>query len=287
MVLGTSEEGLHVTTVFDRWQEHRAAVTGKRFVHFTLNHDPYEDYQRVVAHLASYPQPPRQAVKLTPYDYHRMTDLVHHEGFTHQPHTDESPSQGFSASLHKSHGAPTEMIHAGLIAPRHIADHRAAAGKLLHADPQLHQGGWWDTKTRHVYLDVSHVEHDESKVRQFGLHHRQLAYYDLGKGESVYFDPHRDPEKTTHPANWNRKYAEKQQHFGGVPAAWHGYSHEYDEPAKEAPQEKDLSGLADSDRRRMWSRTTNPSQSPHHGEPYPGAATAARYAGRTHAPGGL
>lgn len=275
-----------MTSSFARLHERSAVITGKRFVHFTLNHDPFEDYQRVVAHIGNYPQPPHQAVKLAPYDYHRMMDLVRHEGFTHQPHTDESPTHGFSASLHSSVGAPVDVVHAGLISPRHIAGHRESASGLINSDPHLHQGGWWDTKTRHVYLDVSHVHPEEHEVRQFGLKHKQLAYYDLHKGESVYFDPERDPEKATNPGNWHRKYAEKQHAFGGVPSAWHSYSHEYDEPAKDAPEEKDLSDAAEHDRRRMWTRTVNPAGSPFRGTGYPGAATAARYAGRTHPPGG-
>jgi hypothetical protein len=114
------------------------------------------------------------------------------------------------------------------LTPEHIAEHRSAIGEHL-AKPDSYQGGWLDRGENKVYLDASRHFHDEGKVRDFSLKNKQLAYYDLGKGNEYYLDPHRDELAHTDPSAHHEKYSGITKKFGpGTPLEYESYRHLYE-----------------------------------------------------------
>jgi len=231
-----------MNTVFDRWSNHQAAVAGTRFHHFIFSHDPFEAYHRIIGVAsAGYP---RTSARVTPYDVARMHDLIARQGFTHHPHEADPAKHGYSASLDHRQGGLSQVFKISDMTPDHIATHREQGHKLFDEGSEGHkvfQGGWYDRDAGNVYLDTSHVHHDEGQVRDFGIKHKQKAYYDLGRNEEVFYHPSHDPEyrgENGHDAQQSAiaKYSRVAHTHGKVtPEGYSGYAHEYPLPEHAKP----------------------------------------------------
>lgn len=223
--------------IFEQWRL-RTAASGKRFVFTTLPEDPDEAYRHLMTLVPTTGLDRDAARRAKPkaIDKVALTDTIAREGFTYQPHDKAAPVTGFSVSVHPDHGGVSTVVPLSEITPSHIAGHRRQADDLYqhgYRGRKIHQGGWLDGTEDKVYLDTSHVEPDEETTRDLGIHHRQLAYYDLGRKQSVYFDPRRDPDMQpdVHPEKHQdaiKKYARVQQEHGQItPDKYWDYHHEY------------------------------------------------------------
>jgi hypothetical protein len=216
--------------VFAQWRM-RANVLGKRFVFTTLPENSFEAYQHLTELASALTHESVRQAKPKPLDRMMFNDAVSRGGFTYQPHDRAQPIQGFSVGVHRDHGGVAHEVDLADLQPSHLAGHRRAGGNLFRNGYQGHpvyQGAWLDRMQNKVYLDASHVVPDEHTARDLGIHHRQMAYYDLGRNQSVYFDPQRDPHmhKGT-PAEHQEaieKYARVSHEFGKItPDAYWGY----------------------------------------------------------------
>lgn len=210
-----------------------------RFVYHVLSGDAERDHAAILSHAKL---TKKAHTGYSRHDVHRLHDIINNGGFTVHPHDRSVPQTGFSASLHPDLGGIGAVHHISELTPRHIAEHRRAGRDLYEHGldgKKVYQGAWHDTETGDVYLDTSHISDDEGSVRDFALKHRQLAYYDLAKGHSVYFDPTRDEDYHAGKPEAIAKYHDIAQRFGEVtPSRYKVYEHEYDPHPYAAEHEK-------------------------------------------------
>lgn len=189
-----------------------------RFVHVFLPEDPLEAHDALLG-LAG----PHTRMGHV-YDHGRMADLVANEGFSHNPLHGAAPSTGYMASYHAPEESGLAQVHhISQITPEHIAQHRLAADEHLR-DPHTFQGGWHDTATGDVYLDVSKHHDDLHAARDFGAEQKQKAIFHLGDFSEHFLHPKQDPLAVKDPEAWHERYAET----GTEPhPRFHEYAHLY------------------------------------------------------------
>lgn len=111
-------------------------------------------------------------------------------GFSHNPLTGASPTDGFIVGLHTKNGGVGHAIPEDKVRPEHLAAHRAAAAHHWH-DPDMYQGGW--LQGGHAHLDTSRNIQDRDEAIREGQRNDQIAIWDVknqqeipvgGKGEA-------------------------------------------------------------------------------------------------------
>lgn len=102
-------------------------------------------------------------------------------GFTYQPATDESPTSGYALSIYKGRERVFDVAKLTL---NDLWEHAQDNWDLL-SKPGNYIGGWHNPEDGKAYLDVSMVVKDKAEAERMGRENNQLAYFDLGKGESV------------------------------------------------------------------------------------------------------
>jgi hypothetical protein len=53
------------------------------------------------------------------------------------------------------------------------------------SEPGMHIGGWYDTESQNIFLDLSQVFDNEAEAIQAGRDRDQIAIFDLNKGEEI------------------------------------------------------------------------------------------------------
>lgn len=97
------------------------------------------------------------------------------KGFTYSVVHHTSPRKGFALSISKNN----EHVIDGKPKANHIAAYIRNHRKDLMSDPRMHVGGWFDSKSKKTYLDVSLIEKDKKKAFMLAQKHKQLAIFDL------------------------------------------------------------------------------------------------------------
>ena len=122
------------------------------------------------------------AVDFNEIDHKNLMDLHHHGGFSRNPLTGESPTEGYMVGIHSRNGGVAHSVSLGEFSPQYLATHRAAARHLL-TQPGYYQGGWSDHN--HVHLDVSKnvLDHDEA-IRE-GHNNDQIAIWDVKNNREI------------------------------------------------------------------------------------------------------
>lgn len=102
-------------------------------------------------------------------------------GFTYQPTTKDSPTEGFAVSIYpdRSFAKPAKDLKMEDLTA-YVIKNQDVFSKADH-----YIGAWHDPNTGIAYLDVSVVKHSAAEARSLGSTHDQLAYFDLKEGKSV------------------------------------------------------------------------------------------------------
>lgn len=100
-------------------------------------------------------------------------------GFTYGVVSHRSPRDGFVLSLHPER---SESHDVATLTPVKLREYMKRNRDLLKQKGNFF-GAWKDGDK--VYLDVSTVTKDRNEATRLALAHDQIAFYDLGKGESV------------------------------------------------------------------------------------------------------
>lgn len=174
----------------------------------------------------------RASEGVQPYDHARLADIGANEGFSHHPSHGAAPDSGWMVSYHAPEGSGIGQVHKiHDLALEHIADHRSRIQSHLH-EPSTYQGGWHDTSTGDVYLDVSKhfPEHHEPEAKDFAVHQRQKAIFHLGDFTERFMDPHQDPLRSKDEGEWHARYGGDTRPHPG----WSSYSHMYPDTPDQA-----------------------------------------------------
>jgi hypothetical protein len=101
-------------------------------------------------------------------------------GFSYQPVGNTSPTTGFMVSPYsdREYKLPVKNVSA-----RQLTTYLARNADLL-TQPDHYIGGWVDGDT--AYIDISQHVSTPDQARQLARQHRQLAFYDLAQGATVY-----------------------------------------------------------------------------------------------------
>jgi len=226
-----------------------AAKSYKGLVHVWLPEDPDEAHNLFVD--LSKGQQRHGATKGDETNFH---DVVEHGGFSHHPTRGPAPDTGWMVSYdsHKEPGLGAEHDLKDLTAD-HIAAHRQGAAHHL-KKAKTYQGGWLDREHAKVYLDVSRHfdDKDEEGARQFGLDHRQKAYFHLNDFSEHFYHPQHDPLMIEDHNAWASKYQGERMK---VPDQYRSYQHLYP-PSADLQKHLDErhEKLAATERARMVAR---------------------------------
>lgn len=103
-------------------------------------------------------------------------------GFSYSILSESSPRGGFMVSVDQKNERIYDLNSFGRDSiNKYIHDHKRDL-----AIPGAHIGGWIDTQTNKVYLDISINVATPKEAFSLCKQYKQLAYYDLEKGETVY-----------------------------------------------------------------------------------------------------
>jgi PBSX family phage portal protein len=103
-------------------------------------------------------------------------------GFTYQPVTKDSPTSGYALSILPGNEkviAQDKVDEASI--KTYLDDHK----DLFEKDHSAHVGGWLDTSTGKVYLDVSVIEPDKEKAIELAKANNQEGIYDLAGQQTI------------------------------------------------------------------------------------------------------
>lgn len=109
-------------------------------------------------------------------------DATRHGGFSYSPVSNSSPKDGFMLSISNKN---ERVYNLDTFSRKNIDDYMKLHQGVLKRSGGF-VGGWIDTKTNKIYLDISINVKSSSDAERLCKQYKQLAYYDLVKGESVY-----------------------------------------------------------------------------------------------------
>jgi hypothetical protein len=108
-------------------------------------------------------------------------DLDDHGGFSVRTLTGHEPTTGWMVAIP---GSERVYDSAVAVTPEIVESYMAEFANVLD-DPDNHMGGWVDTTTGKVYLDISRHTPSEAEAIRLGREYNQLAVFDLGTGRTV------------------------------------------------------------------------------------------------------
>ena len=110
-------------------------------------------------------------------------------GFTYQPVTGEQPVSGYAVAIfpecerrYSLDALTPESLQSALVG--YAREHAALLNR-----PNCYFGGWLDTSSGMLYLDVSIIVGTEREAIDIARRHKQAAYYDLARRETVVIAP--------------------------------------------------------------------------------------------------
>jgi hypothetical protein len=112
-------------------------------------------------------------------------------GFSYQPVAKSSPKDGFMISPYKDR---EKVLSAKVATSDDLYDYAVANSDLL-SKADHHIGGWNDGDQ--TYLDVSVRYAERVKAMAAAEEHKQLAIFDVAKGETIYTDKEGDDNEQT------------------------------------------------------------------------------------------
>lgn len=108
----------------------------------------------------------------------RIEDVKEEGGFTREVPSGEEKTTGWAVAVsgHEEHTSISKLT------PRWVREYRREHAEALN-DPQTSWGGWYDTDSGEVFLDVSIIERSKRKAIELGMKFKQKAIYNLETGE--------------------------------------------------------------------------------------------------------
>ena len=110
-----------------------------------------------------------------------LHELTRNGGFSFHDHPGDGPKSGYMVALPGAEDIHT--LQDVRKRPDIVADYLDLHKDDL-AQPNRHFGGW--VHRGKVFFDVSEHTHDANAAKELAKQHGQLAYYDLGTGQSVF-----------------------------------------------------------------------------------------------------
>lgn len=122
-----------------------------------------------------------------------LADLKSRGGFTYQPITGHTPTEGYAVSIYPECEAviPAEELDREAI-DAYLEKHIQA----FRANPSAYAGGWYDSETGKVYLDISVVVSDAKIAEELCTKHGQEGYFDFRTGKTVIVKPPEERRKS-------------------------------------------------------------------------------------------
>lgn len=110
-------------------------------------------------------------------------------GFTYQPTTGEQPVTGYAVAIfpecerrYSLDALTPESLQSALVS--YASEHAS-----LLSQPGCYFGGWLDTSSGMLYLDVSIIVGTEREAIDIARRHKQAAYYDLSRRATITITP--------------------------------------------------------------------------------------------------
>jgi hypothetical protein len=107
-------------------------------------------------------------------------------GFTIDPVTGQEPTTGFAVSVHPDRSVQLDNV--GKISSQNLLGHMVAfreANADVLATPHNNIGAWHDPATGIGHMDISAVVPTAAEAHALSVKHKQIAYFDIVKGQSV------------------------------------------------------------------------------------------------------
>lgn len=103
-------------------------------------------------------------------------------GFSYHPVSEASPTAGYALSPYPQR---SKVFDVKALKVADIADYMIGNAEMW-GDKNHYLGGWLDRKTGKFYLDVSIVVPTPEQAEKLTRQHKERAYFDIGKGETVF-----------------------------------------------------------------------------------------------------
>lgn len=103
-------------------------------------------------------------------------------GFTYHPIHRDSPKSGFVVAVYRGY---EKQYNGFKIAASDISRYMKDHLLVFQRNPKAHIGGWLDSKSGKVFLDISVVTPSRKEAVTLGKQHKQLAVWDLGKSKEI------------------------------------------------------------------------------------------------------
>jgi len=135
-----------------------------------------------------------------------LQHLVETQGFTYQPILDKHIESGYILSIYPDDGVVIDRDVTKEDIREYLTKH-----KERFKDQSIHAGGWFDTESGKVYLDLSVVTNDFDEAIKLSVLKKQKAFFDRAKMETVYvrelIEGWKDKGKfATEIAEWQREW---------------------------------------------------------------------------------
>lgn len=163
-----------------------ASVDDDRVHYVLLDHTDPEGAAAAIRSYASSPEQHTAATRQpesTEWSRAVMHETVKKHGFSFHDHVGDGPKNGYMVSTNKAseHTVPAMDFQA-----HHVADYRDLHQQDL-VEPSHYVGGW--VHKGRVFLDVSKHVPDRSEAMSLARQHRQLAIFNVAKGEEEDTEP--------------------------------------------------------------------------------------------------
>lgn len=125
-------------------------------------------------------------------DEHLLHKVIAEFGFTYRPLDGTSPTAGFALSPYRDR----ERILDVKTLTADDLEQYLIDNEDIWSRPDHYFGAWYNTEDGKVYLDVSIVVSEPAEAERLSAKHKQEAYYDIEKGETVYVRARGDDGKS-------------------------------------------------------------------------------------------
>lgn len=125
-------------------------------------------------------------------DEHLLHKVIAEFGFTYHPLDGTSPTAGFALSPYRDR----ERILDVKTLTADDLEQYLIDNEDIWSRPDHYFGAWYNTEDGKVYLDVSIVVSEPAEAERLSAKHKQEAYYDIEKGETVYVRARGDDGKS-------------------------------------------------------------------------------------------
>src|ERR1035437_6936878 len=116
-------------------------------------------------------------------------------GFTYQPISHRSPSEGFAVS---GYAELERTFDPKIISEKDFTSYWNKAQGIFKKDKYAHMGGWLDKQSNRIFLDVVRVFPDQKQAEMQGRQLKELAIFDLGAKKEIRLQNAQDTSSRVH-----------------------------------------------------------------------------------------